>query len=313
VPGTPTADGAEAVRLLALDLATRDLLHKLTVVNVDAILLKGPSIAAQLYSDGGRRSYVDTDVLVASECLGRARAQLEHAGYECTLHAGDTPHPLHAEEWRRPSDGHPVDLHWTLPGIEASSDCLWRYLRSRRRRLELLGTPVAVLDDVGLALHVALHAAHNGTGNSKSLEDLRRALVQLPRASWVQAADLARTLHAQQPFAAALGLVPEASAVIDELDLPPVTSVMVLLQARSAPTLAAGLERLAQAEGNGARLRLIGRELFPSARVLRHMVPVARDYLALGHAVRARRLLRELPAAVRAWRSARRTVREGRP
>lgn len=70
---------AGAVRVLAVDRVTAEVVPALAAVGIRPILLKGPSIARWLYPSGGR-SYGDTDLLVPPADFARAGSVLERPG-----------------------------------------------------------------------------------------------------------------------------------------------------------------------------------------------------------------------------------------
>src|SRR3954470_16247013 len=156
------ADSAAAMRRLAVDAITAEVLHEFASEGIGTVLLKGLVLQRRLYGDGTLRPYGDADVLVAPSDLERAGAVLARLGFE--LGFDPLAHPLrmpgaHAQEWRRGRDA--VDLHWLLPGAEAGGEATWRALAPHRRAIAVGGEPTAALDDAGIALMLALHAAHH--------------------------------------------------------------------------------------------------------------------------------------------------------
>ncbi len=117
------SDGARlmAIRTLAVDAQTVVAVSALAARDVDALLLKGPSVARLLYADGEQRHYIDTDLLVAPSTLGAAEDVLRDLGYERDV--GDRSMALigsHGYAWRRRTSRMAVDLHHTLPGVAGS-------------------------------------------------------------------------------------------------------------------------------------------------------------------------------------------------
>ena len=99
------ADTVERTR--QLDAAAADIFRSFGAARIDALLLKGPALAALLYTRGEVRGYSDIDLLVAPRDLARARARLAELGYEkagassgswtspasCTRRVGSTAGP----------------------------------------------------------------------------------------------------------------------------------------------------------------------------------------------------------------------------
>jgi hypothetical protein len=179
--------------------------------------------------------------------------------------------------------------------------------------MEIGGAVVEVLSEPARALHVALHAALPGQNTEKTLLDLSRALERLPRATWEAAAELAGRLGAEGAFETGLRLVPPGADLAATLGLAPDGSVEAVLLARSAPYSAWTVNRLSQARGLRAKLRIIVPRLFPKPDFMRVWYPVARRGragLALAYLKRFAWLFVAAPRAVGVWRRARRETRD---
>jgi hypothetical protein len=273
----------------------------------ESILLRGPVLARALYA-GGQRAYGDTDLLVAPRSLEPAGQVLERLGYRLVLdhrrHAGIAEPRAH--EWRR-GPGESVDLHWRVAGVAAPAERAWEVLAARTAPIEVGPAVTRALDNAGIALIVALHAAHHGTTTPKPLTDLERALDAFDDGIWRDAAQLARTLDATEAFAAGLRLVPAGLAKADELELATAMSPHRRLMASSQPPGALGLLRIIDARG--ARVRAVREALFPAPDLVRSAYPSARagrGPLLLAYVTRLAERVRALPQVVSAVRSARR-------
>jgi hypothetical protein len=84
----------------ATELASLEILDRLTSAGIRAVSLKGSLLARELYHDVGARSSIDIDILIAPEDLRDAAAVLSGLGWR-----------LQSDAWR--ADGLPV-LHETL-------------------------------------------------------------------------------------------------------------------------------------------------------------------------------------------------------
>jgi hypothetical protein len=160
------------------------------------------------------------------------------------------------------------------------------------------------------ALLVGLHAAANGPIGTP-LEDLVRALRQVPVETWREAALLARRLRAEPALAVGLSLVPEGADLAARLGLAGTPSAEVILRASMAPPTAMGFERLLRVPGLAGKLRYIVSELTPSPALLRQWDPLARHGTAgivAAYFVRPFRLAAQAPRGFLAWRLARRRV-----
>ena len=291
---------------MAVDAVTAEVVSALADDGVDSLLLKGPSVADWLY-DEDSRTYVDSDLLVAPDRMAAARATLERLGFRQQF--GSLPHPgmeaPPSAPWQR--DAFQVDLHERLEGAMADRGRLWGVLWKDRTELVVGGRSVAALGESARLVHVALHAAHHGPRAEKPLRDLRRALDRLDDASWAAAAEVAGEIGAASAFAAGLDLVPEGRALLERLEMAVPSSPTWFLEHDETP-VAAGIERVREANGLGAKLAIVRHEAFPSAEFMRWWTPLARRSqpgLIAAYVWRWAFLLGHLPGALVAGRRAR--------
>ena len=298
--------------MLAVDAQTLEVMSALASAGVEALLLKGPTIARLLYTAEELRLYCDTDVLVCPASSRRAEQTLRELGYERVFgRRAMAMLSAHAYPWRRTAGGPPVDLHHTLPGVLGPPDELWLALRQHVVAIELSGCAVQALDAPAVALHIALHAAHHGPAVSKPLRDLQRALQRWTIAEWSLAAALAARVDATDAFGIGLRMLPAGCVVADELGLPPNSSRRAALCALGAPPVTIWVDRLLATSGTRARATLLVQKLLPPADFMRCSVPVARRGragLVLAYLWRPATVACQAPSAVRAWRQARRNV-----
>ncbi len=281
----------EAERL-RLDVLAVQLSESLTRSGVPHVLLKGPSTATWLY-DPPRR-YQDVDLLVPLSQVERAADVLALAGL-ATSRSGElgeeAPHSwlLHSRE------GFEVDLHISLPAMPADGDRLWRALEPHHQLLTLDVGDVPALDEVGRCLVLSLHCLMTPIG--KPLEDLRRAHRAVDGETWAEVDALADDLGVRDLVLAGLSRIGDAT---------PALSRRARLHLGDAPEAAFGLERLARARRRDLP-QLVWQELIPSRGFMAHdlrLSDLRGRALAAAHLRRWRRLARQLPAAVRAFRSA---------
>lgn len=307
----PVDSRVRAARTIAVDLATAEAVRRLRTAGVRSILLKGPALAALLHDEGELRTYVDADLLVAPGDEERAAAVLRGLGFEQLVSDAELGghRRLHAHEWRR-AGGPSVDLHRTLPGARADPAAVVSVLAEQTCTISVAGAKVETLAPAGLALQVALHAAHHGPLAPKALDDLDRAVERIPFAAWAEAAALAERIDATAAFAAGLRLSPDGAALADRLSLPRAVPVDVALKAGGAPPLAAGLDWLLQTPRARAKLALVARTALPSPGALRLWRPLARrgaSGLAAAYASHPFWLARHALPSVLAVRRARRS------
>jgi Uncharacterised nucleotidyltransferase len=307
----PAGELSPALRAAALslrvDAVTREVVSKLRTAGVQPVLLKGPSIASWLYADGTPRPYRDTDLLVAPHALRATSRALHGLGFREQPGAS-------SQTWFRRSDRSVVDLHETLFGVEAAKDDAWLVLSEGTETMRVGALEVETLGRPARLLYVVLHAAqHESHRFDQPRKDLERALYQTEDMTWKEAADLARRLRAVPTFAAGLRLLPDGASLADRMGLLDERPLMLSLRqgARRSPVVT--LERLATTPGIRARLALLVRRLAPPPDYMRWRYPrlAVRGLagLALAYLWRPFSTAVRLPAAIVAWRRARRAGR----
>lgn len=269
-----THDPDELLRIgasLRLDAVAGELVDQLDTAGVRALVIRGPALRHLLYAEGGYRAYDDVDLLVPPDALDRARSVLRAAGFTAVVE-GDRDR---AQPWSRP-DGAVVDLHTSVVGVGASAARVWHVLAAAPQALDLAGRSIEIPDNSSVALLVALHAAQHGRRAGKAISDLERALEQWDEPIWAEAAAKAAELDALPAFAAGLGLAPDGARLAGRLGLETAVTPEVALRVASAPPVAVGLQRLADTRGLAPKLKLVLREVVPSAPFLRAVYPIAR-------------------------------------
>jgi hypothetical protein len=173
-----------------IDAATAEVMRALADGGARAIVLKGPAIVAWLYADGGRRPYLDSDLLIRPADEGIAEAVLRKLGFEPRWDQSTMPDwwQEHGSEWAREVDGVLVDLHRSLPGVGVDDASAWQILSRETEPVPVAGLEAPALSLPGRALHVSLHAAQHGRGWGKGLADLERALQVADASIWIRAA-----------------------------------------------------------------------------------------------------------------------------
>ncbi len=312
-------DYESAARALAVEAALIEVVDRLAGDGIDVVLFKGPAIARWLYDDPAERDFDDLDLLVAPDRYDRAGRVLAAAGFaERPALAGDGESSRHAALWTR--DGPPavsIDLH-RAPFLLHEQDhaAVWQALTEGSGRLELGGAAIAVPGTAAHALIVVLHAAQHGYRADRSRADLERALERVSSDDWRAAARLARSLEAEDGFAAGLRMLPAGAELADRLELPSEVSRRLRLHLQQGPKTWPGFERLAKLSSPRARARTLAGMVFPSPRYLRLADPLARRGpagLAVAFVLRPVRLLVRAPAGYLAWRAVAREERGAPP
>lgn len=302
------------VNRLRIDAATAGLLRGLDRAGVQALLLKGPSVARWLYGDGGLRVYVDCDLLIAPAAIPATEEVLESLRFERTF--DDRVMPTwwrqHANEWVRGDGRLTVDLHHKLPGVRVDAESAWCLLAAGSEEMQVAGHPARILGLPGRALQIALHAGHHGARWSGPISDLKRALTMVDVGLWRKAATLAAELDAIDAFVGGLRLTAAGAEIVARLELRGPQSVEAQLRAGIPPPVALGFEQFARAQGIRARAEIFWRKLVPPAEYMRRWDPRAgrgRAALLLAYVRRPAWILRHAPRAILAWFRARRAAR----
>ena len=311
----PSRLADEAAHRRRSDSAAVELTAALEAAGIRSILLKGPSAKRWLYAEDETRHYWDIDLLVSPAELPRAEAVAAGLGFEpLSSESTRIQQESHHERWYRPRDNVCVELHRGFLGVEASDEQLWEELVRETEPLSLGGHEDAVRVP-GLAartLLVALHAAASGPAGTP-LEDLVRAVDQVPAETWQEAAVLARRLRAEPALAIGLSFVPEGVALSRRLELTGTTSAEVILRSTIPPPTAMGFERLRRTPGLAGKLSYLASELAPPRDTLRKADPLARHGTVgtvAAYVIRPFRLAAQAPRGFLAWRSARRRASE---
>ncbi|MEU5781751.1 nucleotidyltransferase family protein [Micromonospora lupini] len=302
----------QAVRCLSLDTAAVTLSAALAERGVDTVLLKGAGLARRLGQER-HRVYTDVDLLVAPASFDRAQAALADLGCRSALPEGRPDHRTHWYErpWLLPGPlPLTVDLHRGFHGV-GDPDALWALLSASAERIALAGRTLAVPDEAGAALLVALHAAAPGLSD-RPRADLSRAVEVFPAETWRAAADLAERTGAVASFALGLRLTPAGAALAATLALPGHRSAALWLRAHRASPGAVALAQLAELPTLRGRLRHLGPRLFPTPASMRYASSLARRGragLLVAHLTRLARNAVRLPGTLAEVREARRRNR----
>jgi hypothetical protein len=280
--------------------------------HIEAIVIKGPSIASWLYEPGERES-ADVDLLLRPSQWDAAVSVLEGLGFEATYSGfRETETALHSHDMQRTSAEqglHGVDLHHFFPGIEVDPEEAFDVLWAGRVESAQGGVPVWFPSLEARALIIGLHAARQ-PGVSKTAEDLRRAMAALSADQLRGVGDLARRLDAQGALRAGVETLPETAGYVEALGLSGVeVPTHWVLLSQGADLLSIELDRVRSLPPR-ERVLAMGRWLVPSAASMRARHPEIGDSRVALAGVYVRRWgsgVRRLPGTVARIRAARRS------
>lgn len=263
-----------AVRNVAIDRLAAEIATAFASAGIEALVLKGPVLAAWLYP-GEVRPYGDADLMVAPADWERAVAILDRLGF--SDHLGPLAHPrmesFASTAFLRGEDN--LDLHCVLHGLDGDPEKIWAAFSAGAEKQRIGGAELRVPGRPALALHLGLHAAHHVEG--KPIEDLRRALAVADESTWQGALELAQRLDGVPTFASGMRLLPEGAELARRLGIEDeVRSARHEIRFQSVPTAEAIDELLQPGVTTGQRLRTVAGELFPRPEFMRWWSPLAR-------------------------------------
>ena len=296
---------------LANDAATAEIAQAMRAAGVRAIVLKGPAVRNWLYEGDHSRISMDIDLLISWVQLDDAERTLAELGCQYLGIDAVGPNRPHCRVWELPESKMMLELHRRIAGIGASSDLAWKILSGDTEGMEIGGTEIEVLSAPARALHIALHAAQHGAKFERTKADLVLALERVPRATWLDAAQLAKSLEARPAFVAGLRLAPAGQRLLDDLALYADAPSEIALRASSPPPMAEGLDWMGHLSVRQKAAFLL-RHLVPPAGYMRIWSPLARRSrpgLAVAYLWRPLWLVSHLPAAIVARRSTRTRVK----
>jgi len=310
-PGLSSGAWAAATTLL-VDHSTATVLAAFRADGVQALLLKGPTIARWLYRDGEPRPYLDSDLLVRPADATRARRVLAGIDYSPQLDERRMPDwwRPHASTWIRGDRGATVDLHHRLQGVGVDAGHAWALLSEETETLDVAGTRAVALSVPARTLYVALTAANDGP-SGMAMSDLERALEHVSEDTWRTAAALAVELGATDGLFAGLAQRSDGIALAARLGIRGRRSVEMGLRSVGAPREALTVDQLARANSPRERMGIVADKLFPPPTYLRYWSPLAgrgRLGLGLAYGYRLVWVAKKTVPALTAWRRARRTM-----
>ena len=162
-------------RMLQLSGETEYIAQTFAKQEIKTLFLKGPVLAAHLYSDISLRTSADLDVLIPIEQLGNAEEILLTQGYikddyiQTVLNDWKWRH--HHITFYHPHKNIKVEIHWRLnpgPTKEPSFNHLWK----RRQASSLSRNPIYMLGNEDLFLFLTSHGSRHGWSRLRWLLDI---------------------------------------------------------------------------------------------------------------------------------------------
>jgi len=172
------AAALEPLRLADL----RALLDALAGHGVVPLIVKGTALAYSLYEAPELRPRADTDLLLAAEELGRARAAFLELRYVEQLSSGDMSQTMFRRVDAAGAD-HVYDVHWAIANTPVFADVLGiDELRSRSVPLPRIGAHARTISDIDALLYACVHriAHHHDDERLIWLADIHFLIERMP-------------------------------------------------------------------------------------------------------------------------------------
>jgi hypothetical protein len=152
---------------LYLSAQLLDLVSRLEEAGVPVTVLKGPAVARTVYDSLTLREFGDLDLLVRSEDVGQAAAEVERLGFVPWLDTAGAQeaavaHAEYSRPFTRPSDDLDLDLHWDLARTYFRGRTEATELWEHRGTFELHGRALFCLEPEHQLIALCVHGAKHG-------------------------------------------------------------------------------------------------------------------------------------------------------
>ncbi|MGO4542046.1 nucleotidyltransferase domain-containing protein [Paenibacillus sp. 2TAB19] len=166
------------LKMMQLTKEMNMICGKLSDNSIRTLLLKGPTLAIQLYGDMSHRTSKDLDILLDVEDVERAEEVLIRLGYELEDKRSlnhNWKEKLHHLSFRHKENGVQVEMHWRLNPNSSDSHSFNR-LWGRRNKVLLLNREFHCLGNEDLLYYLADHGARHAWFRLRWLMDIDRLM-----------------------------------------------------------------------------------------------------------------------------------------
>ncbi|MDR3709201.1 MAG: nucleotidyltransferase family protein [Capsulimonadaceae bacterium] len=194
-----TATRANALRNHLLIGTTNELLEKLHRAGIEALIYKGPAVAAAVYSDLSLRFIGDIDLLVRRVDVEAAAEVIVEAGFEpiASIPTGaDAARFLDRDcelGFKRGADGQLVELHWRFRPAYFELPLDIEQFWTRKAAVELGGCETFTLAPVDHLLVLCVHGAKHRWDRLRWICDIGEILRRDDFVDWDEVMRAART------------------------------------------------------------------------------------------------------------------------
>jgi hypothetical protein len=159
---------------------------------IQALPLKGPTLAKLAYGDVMLREFGDLDFLVRKPDLERSSEVLRGLGFAFIRNQDQSERGYHA--LYRKSDGVSVDIQWMMAGNFFSFSLEHSILQDRTSPVELAGAEIRGLTPEALLLVLCIHGSKHAWSQLKWICDVAELLRSVPELDWKWTVRVSRDL-----------------------------------------------------------------------------------------------------------------------
>jgi hypothetical protein len=166
------------LKMMQLTKEMNKICGELSENGIRTILLKGPTLAIQLYGDMSHRTSKDLDILLDVEDVERAEEVLTRLGYELEDKRSlnhNWKEKMHHLSFRHKEHSVQVEMHWRLNPNSSDSHSFNR-LWGRRSKVLLLKQEFHCLGNEDLLYYLADHGARHAWFRLRWLMDIDRLM-----------------------------------------------------------------------------------------------------------------------------------------
>ncbi|WP_337103066.1 nucleotidyltransferase domain-containing protein [Paenibacillus sp. YIM B09110] len=166
------------LKMMQLTKEMNKICGELSEGGIRTILLKGPTLAIQLYGDMSHRTSKDLDILLEVEDVERAEEVMTRLGYELEDERSlnhNWKEKMHHLSYRHKEHNVQVEMHWRLNPNSSDSHSFNR-LWGRRDKVLLLNREFHCLGNEDLLYYLADHGARHAWFRLRWLMDIDRLM-----------------------------------------------------------------------------------------------------------------------------------------
>jgi hypothetical protein len=180
---------AYILRSMELTSQLFQILDRLKGQGIRALAFKGPVLAQQLYDQPFRREFVDLDILVPTEAVGRAIGLLSADGFEAQFGLTSGQLTRFQKNWcemglYNRARNILVEIHWGLFPPDYSFSPAAEMAWEATRQVFIAQRPIATLSIENQLLFACLHQAKHNWSRLGWIMDLAALVKQSPHMNW---------------------------------------------------------------------------------------------------------------------------------